>query len=179
MDSSDRGLKLIGTDRRPRQRVRDEVQALANEFVVPSFTVLFRQRNQVSVGQGSRGAARVSQEHQRKQARHFAVIREQAMQIATETDRLRRQLRALQVGTGARRVALVEDQIEDVQDHAQALRPLVIRRHAELGASRLDARLRPADPLGHGRLGHEERTGDLCRGQATHGAKGERDLRRG
>ena len=49
---------------------------------------------------------------------------------AGEPDRLGGQLGALQVGAGGRGVALVEDQVEHVQDDAQPLGPLRLRRHA-------------------------------------------------
>ena len=48
-------------------------------------------------------------------------------------------------------------------------------RHLERLAGVLDALLGPADPLRHGRLGHEERPGDLRGGEAADRAQGERD----
>ncbi len=65
-----------------------------------------------------------------------------------------------------------------MQDDAEALRLLIRRRQLEAGAGRLDALLRPADALRHGRLGHEEGAGDLGGRQAADGSQGQRDLRR-
>ena len=76
----------------------------------------------------------------------------------------RGQLGALQVGAGGRGVALVEDQVEHVQDHAAAARRARPRAAARTRTpAGLDALLGPADALGHGRLGHQERAGDLAR----------------
>ena len=72
-------------------------------------------------------------------------------------------------------VALVEDQVEHVQHGAQALVALLVRRHAERHAGRLDALLRAADPLRHRRFGHEERVGDLGGRETADGAQRQRD----
>jgi hypothetical protein len=65
-----------------------------------------------------------------------------------------------------------------VEHDAQALVALGLGRQAELRAGRLDALLGAADALGHRRLGHEERAGDLGRRQAADSAQCQRDLRR-
>ena len=95
-----------------------------------------------------------------------------------EPNRLVREIAALQVGADAAGVALVEDQVEHVQDGAESFGPLPVGGHAERHAGRLDALLGPADPLRHGRLGHQKRVGDLGRRQAADGPQRERDRRR-
>ncbi len=70
-------------------------------------------------------------------------------------------------------VALVEDQVEHVQDDPQPLLALRALRQAEGAAGRLDPLLGPADPGRHRGLRHQERAGDLGRGQATDGAQGQ------
>jgi hypothetical protein len=66
-----------------------------------------------------------------------------------------------------------------MEHDAEPLRLLSWRRQVEAGSGRLDALLRPADALRHGRLGHEEGPGDLGGRQAADGPQGQRDLRRG
>jgi len=127
----------------------------------------------------ARRPARVDQQHQREQAGHLAVVRQQVVDGAGEPDRLARELRALKVRARRRRVALVEDQVQDVQHGVEPLRALVLRRGSERRAGGLDALLGAADPLGHRRLGDEERAGDLRRRQAADRAQRERDLGRG
>jgi hypothetical protein len=84
----------------------------------------------------------------------------------------------MQVRPGTGGVALVEDQIQQVQDHAQPAGPLGRQRQHEPGADVTDALLGPTDPLRHGGLRDQERGGDLGGGQATHRPHGERELRR-
>ncbi len=87
----------------------------------------------------------------------------------------RGQFGAVQGGAGRRRIALVEDQVED----------LAARRAAGRGPQRSGRPKRhaphlllgPADALRHRRLGHQVRAGDLRRGQTADRAQGERDLR--
>ena len=86
----------------------------------------------------------------------------------------------LEVDTGQVRsarggVALVEEQVQDLAHRAKARG----RVGGELEAAPSQRGLRPADALRHGRLGDEERRGDLCRRQATNGPQGERELRCG
>jgi hypothetical protein len=82
----------------------------------------------------------------------------------------------VQVGTGTRGVALVENQVEHVQDHAQAILPLRVRRHPKWNAGILDLPLCPADALGHSRLWDEEGAGNLGGSQSTDRAQSEREL---
>ena len=95
-----------------------------------------------------------------------------------EPDGLRGQVAALQRGPDAAGVALVEDQVEHVQDGGQPLDALLGGRQSERHAGGLDALLRPADSLRHGGLGDQKRVGDFSRGEPTHGAQRQRDGRR-
>jgi len=65
-----------------------------------------------------------------------------------------------------------------VEDGAEPLAALAAGGHGERHATLLDALLGPADAPGHGRLGHQERPGDLRGGQAADRPQGQRDLRR-
>ena len=94
-----------------------------------------------------------------------------------QPDRLAGQVGAGQVGAAAAGVSLVEQQVEDVQHGPEPPRPLVRRRQRERLAGGLQRGLGPADPLGHGRLRHQERGGDLPGGQAADRAQRERDGR--
>ena len=86
--------------------------------------------------------------------------------------------RARQVGAAVARVALGEHQVEDVQHGSQPLAPLFGGRERERLVGRLDRRLRPADALGHRRLGDEERGRDLAGREPADRAQRERDRRR-
>src|SRR5262249_18461357 len=144
----------------------------------PQRPVLFCERNEAAVRTCTRRAPRIGQQHQRQQAGHLTIGGQQPPHLAGEADRLGGQLAALQVRAGARRVALVEDQVEHVQDDPQPGGALWLRREAERDAAGLDGLLGAADALSDRRLRDEEGSRDLRRRQAADRAQGERELRR-
>ena len=95
---------------------------------------------------------------------HLGFVGQQLGQGATEPDRLGGQLRAAAV-------ALVEDQVDDRQRRSQAIGQQVRRRHSERDARRGDLVLGPDQALGHRRLRHEERAGDLGGAEPAQGAQ--------
>jgi hypothetical protein len=112
------------------------------------------------------GATRVVQQHQCQQSPHLGVVGHQLGQQLTEADRLVAQLPADEALALCGRVALVEDQVHHPQHAAHAVGQLLVGRHA-IGDVRVgDLALGPHDPLAHGRLGDQERAGDLAGRQA-------------
>ena len=85
---------------------------------------------------------------------------------------------ASEVRAVAGRVALVEEQVEDMEDGSQSLRAFRRRGKRERLGGRLHLGLRPTDPLRHRRLGDEERRGDLAGREPAHRAQRQRDGRR-
>ena len=145
---------------------------------VPAAPVLLGHRDQRAVRPGPGRPAGVGEQHQGQQPGHLAVVGQQPVDQAGQPDRLGRQLGAVQARARRAGVALVEDQVEHVQDRAEPFGALRARGHAERDAAVLDALLGPADAPGHGRLRHQERPGDLGGGQAADRPQGQRDLRR-
>ena len=94
---------------------------------------------------------------------------------AGEADGLGGEVRALEIGTGAGGVALVEDEIEDVEHGAEALGALFGGGRLKADAGGLDGGFGAGDALRHGGLGHQEGAGDLRGGEAADGAQSERD----
>ena len=87
----DRGLQLVRAERRGRERVRDERDALVDAAPRSQRrAVLLGERDQRAVGAGARGAARVGEQHQREQAGDLAVVGQQAVHLPGEADRLGR-----------------------------------------------------------------------------------------
>jgi hypothetical protein len=66
-----------------------------------------------------RRTPRVDQQHQSEESRDLAVVGQQPVRHPRQADRLVRELRAVQLGAAAARVALVEDQVQDAEHHAQ------------------------------------------------------------
>jgi len=123
----------------------------------------------VPSGPRARRPPRVGQQHQREQARDLRVVGKRTADHPSEPDRLPGEVAARELRPAAGQVALVEDQVEHMQDGAQALCPLLTTRHRERDRRTLDGLLGAADPLRHRPLGDEERIGDLGRGQPTDG----------
>lgn len=90
----------------------------------------------------------MGEQHQRQQPAHVVLAGQQPVQHAGQADRLLGQAHALQPAplrpARAGGIALVEDQIEDVQHRAQ---PRGVERQRE--RRRTDRGLGPTDPLGH------------------------------
>ena len=132
MYRGDRGLELVGAQPAGTGQGRgDQRDALGDQAGVPPRPVLFGERDQSAVGPGTCGTPCVREQHERQQPRHLPVRGPHLMDRAGEPDRLTGQLGPLQVGAGARGVALVKDQVEHLEHHAQPVRPLVRRRQAE------------------------------------------------
>jgi hypothetical protein len=74
-------------------------------------------------------------------------------------------------------VALVEDQVERVQNCAQPLGSLLGVWHPERQMTVLDRLFGSGDAARHRLLGDQEGAGDLGGAQACHGPQGQRDLR--
>ena len=86
---------------------------------VPAAPVLLGHGDQLAVGPGPRRPAGVGEQHQRQQPRHLAVVGQQPVDHAGQPDRLGRQLAAVQARPRGAGVALVEDQVEHVEDGAE------------------------------------------------------------
>ncbi len=183
-----RGLVVQGRDSRlhlvlaylpPPQRLGDQAYPLDDQTPVPQGPVLLGQGDQLAVGTAASGAPGVGEQHESEQAGDLGILRCGRVDAPGQADGLAGQVGAGQVGAAAAGVALVEEQVEHVQHQPKAFRALVGWRERERLAGCLDLGLGPADPLGHGRLGNEERGGDLASGQAADRAQRERDGQRG
>ncbi len=179
MQSRDRRLHLVFTHLTPPQRPGDQAYPLDDERPVPQGAVLLGEGDQPAVGTAASRAPGVGEQHEREEAGDLGILGQAGPDAPGQPDGLARQVGAGQVRAAAAGVALVEQQVEDVQHQPEAFRALVGRRERERLARCLDLGLGPADPLGHGRLGNEERGGDLARGQAADRAERERDGQRG
>ena len=120
VDGGDRRLQLVRADGAGRQRGGDERQPLGDLVRVPERAVLLLERHEPGRPEARRTAG-VGQEHQRQQARDLVVVGQQPAQHPRQPDRLARELDARQRLARGRRVALVEEQVEDLQDDVEAL----------------------------------------------------------
>jgi hypothetical protein len=119
----------------------------------------------------------VGQQHERQEPGHLVVGGQPLVQPAGETDRLLRQVRVGQPGPDRCRVPLREDQVEHVGHSGDPAGQLVGGRDREPRPGLAQAGLGPTDPLGHGRLGHQERSRDLPGGEPADRPERQRHLR--
>ena len=146
--------------------------------MIPEVPILFRERDQLAVRPGAGRAAGIGQQHQRQQPSDLAIGREEPMHGPRQPDGLVRQIAAVQGCPDAAGVAFVENQIENVENGAQAPGALAFVGHAKRRTGRLDGLFRAADPLRHRRLRDQEGVGDLGGRQAADRAKRQRNRRR-
>jgi len=125
---------------------------------------------------GTRSAPGVGQQQEGQQSGGLGLLWHQLVEQAREPDCLGAEIAPLQGRSRARRVALVEDEIQHVQHDAEPVGALAVRRQREGQTRGLDALLCPADPLGQGWLGDQKRVRDLGRRQPTDRAQGEGEL---
>ena len=119
------------------------------------------------------------QQHEREQPRHLRLVGHQGGEDAGKVDRLDAQSVAYQIGAGARRVALVEQEVQHTEHRRGALGQHVGGWHAVRDARVADLVLGAYETLRHRGLGHEERARDLRRGEPDERAQCQCDLRLG
>ena len=165
MARGDRGLQLV----RPRlagpQGLGEQLLTLGDLRPVPARAVLVGQQDQVARRADPAAAARVGQQQQRQQPCHLGLARHQRGQRAGQPDRLVAQIAPDQGVAGRRFVARGEHQVHDAQHAADPPGPLVGRGEGQRDARLPDLAFRADQPLGHGRLGDQERGRDLRGGQ--------------
>ncbi len=169
----DRRLQLVRAGPPMAQRRLQAPVGLVDLGPVPQGTVLVLERDQVARRVQAGAPARVMEQHQRQQAGRLGLVGHEAAQRAGEPDRLVAQLGADEVGAPGGRVPLVEQQIQHREDPAGALGQQMRGRDPIRDARAGDLALGAHEPLGHRRLRHQERPGDLRRGQPGQRAQGE------
>ena len=143
---------------------------------IPGAAVLLVERDQLTRRRDPRRPAGLGQQHQRHQAGHLTVRRQQCLQQPGQPNRLEGEVAAYGLLPGIRsEVTLVEDQEEDRQDAGDAGREVLGGGDPVRDPRRLDLALRAGDPLTHSGLLHQEGAGDLGYGQPADHAQRQRD----
>ena len=166
LERGDRRLQLVLTGLPQAHGTLERPKALADARLVPQRAVLLLDREVAAALVHARGAPRVVQQHQREQSPHLPVVGHQLAQQEAEADCLVAQLLAHEAIAFRGGVTLVEDQIDDAQDPAHAVRQLLVSRHLIGNPGVGDLALGPHDPLAHRRLGHQECARDLAGGES-------------
>ncbi len=167
MHGADGRLDLVRAGAAPAQAAADQRLALGDQPLVPPAAVLVGEQDQVPAGVRAGRAAGLGKQHEGEQAQRLRLVWHQAGQQAAEPDGLGGEVRPGQVLAGRRGVALIEDQVDDGEYGAQPFGQIGVLRHAVGNARVADLALGADQSLGHGRLGDQERAGDLGGGQAA------------
>ena len=155
------------------------MQPVPDEQPVPPPPVLVGEQHRLARRVGAGAHARSLQFHQRDQPVRLGLACHQPGQDPAEPHRLGAQRRPHPVRTPGRRVALVEHQVDDLEDRGQAARDLGPRRDLERHPPGGQGALGPHDALRDGGLGDQEGPGDLGGGQPAEQPQGEGGARLG
>lgn len=175
MHRNDRRLQGVGPDAAAGQGPLDQAEPLDDQSTIPQSAVLLVEPHQFAAGRDPRLAPRVVQQHQGEQAEGLGVG-QQLDQQAADADRLAAEIGAGQAGAGGGRVALVEHQVDHLQDVAQPLGEFLQGRYLVGNPGLADLVLGPHDALGDGAGRGEEGAGDLLGAQVADLAQGQRHL---
>ena len=142
--------------------------------MIPQRAVLVEQQDRPPRRPEPRPCARRLDLQERHQAVDLRLLGHQPGQDAAQAQRLLAQRRPHPVVAGRRRVALVEDQVDDFQHRGEAFREFGPARHLEGDVLVGQGPLGPHDALGDGRLRGQERPRDLVGRQPAQQAQRQR-----
>jgi hypothetical protein len=128
----DRRLQRVGAALfAQRFGARQRREAAVNQQLIPARAILLQQQDGLAVRAHPRRGARGLDFHQRGQAVHLGLVRHQPAQDAPEAQRIFAQRGSHPVVTGGRRIALVEDQVDDLEHGGEPRSQLGPARHLE------------------------------------------------
>src|SRR4029453_5534534 len=128
MEGGDRCLDLVRTGPASLQRRLDEGLALGDSASIPPGAVLVLEQDEITVRVDARLPPRVVEQHQGEEPDRLRLVREQRDDDAGQPDRLRTQLTPDERIARGRRIALVVDEIEHLQNAVETVRQEVSRR---------------------------------------------------
>jgi hypothetical protein len=178
MEGGDRRLQLESSGAAQLQCPMQGFQPFGDRRAVPEVPVLTVQGDVASLVIDACLVARVVEQHQRQQPPALCIFGHQLTEQSAQTERLGAELPADEFFAAGRGVALIEDQIDDLEDAADPSRQLLVLGDG-VGDMRIgDFVLGPHDALAHRRLGHKESACDLAGRQAADCSEGESDASR-
>ena len=120
MERGDRRLHLVRTGTAVPHRLVEQGQPLGDHRAVPPAAVLILEQDDGAVGVEPRRRAGVLQQQQGGEPHDLGLGRKQPQQQPREPDRLLAQRRAHMRLAAARRIALVEDEVDHGRHRGEA-----------------------------------------------------------
>ncbi len=181
--SADSGAGVAGGDlrlqrigpRRPQCLGRGKRREPATDGgLVPASAILVGKQDRLAVPPRAGAQPRGLDLHQRDETVHLRLGRCQTGEDAAEAQRFLAQLRPHPVVAGRRRIAFVEDQVDDLQHRGEARRQFLAARRLEADIGLGQRALGAHDALGHGRLADQEGARDFIGSEPAKQAQRER-----
>jgi len=138
-----------------------------NKQLVPARAVLIEQQHRLSRRTYTRPRARRLDFHQRDQAVDLRLLGSEFGQYAPEPQRVFAERGTHPIVTGRRRVALIEDEVDNFEHRRQTGGKLGPAGHLEGDTLFGEGALSPDDALGDGGLRDEKRTRNLVSRQTS------------
>ena len=145
-----------------------------DEPFVPAAAILVLEQHQVARFIHTRRQPRRLKRHQRHQRVHARRRDRGSRDQPSESQRLKAEILADQIGAGLCGIALVEHEIDHFEHRVEARRQLRARRHVERQALIANLPLRPHQPLGNRALVGEKGAGDFADTEAADRFEAER-----
>ena len=175
MAGGDRGLQRVRAVLAAELfRARQRGQAPADQQLVPPRAVLIQQQHRLAGRPGTGRDPGGLDFHQGHQPVHLGLGRGELSQQAAQPQCFGAEVRPHPVIAGGGRVALVEDEVHDLQHGCQPGGPLLAVRRLERHAGLAEGPLGPDDALRDRRLRDQVGAGDLGRTQPAEQAERER-----
>ena len=124
MDAGNGGLDLIGAGAPVAERLLHQRMAFGDQLAIPEAAILIFEQHDGALRIEARPRSRMLEKQERRQPHDLGLAREEPQQQAGEADRLLAQGGADMGAAAARRIALVEHQIDHRGDGGEALGPL-------------------------------------------------------
>lgn len=171
------GLKVILADFVPGRRLAELDDSAGDHGAVPERTVLILKAKDISVGIGAGAKTRGVQEHEGKQSvRARQVGRRMLGNQRGQADGFGTEFFADEIFTAGSFVALVEKEVDSLEDGIEPGREFFTAGNFERDAKLADALLGASEALGDGGLGGKESFRNFGRAETAKGFEGERRL---
>ena len=151
-------------------------EATTDEELIPVRTVLIEEQDRLSRRARARPGTRCLNFHERDQAVNLRLLWCEPGQDASEPQRILAERGPHPVVAGGRRVAFVEDEVDDPEHRRQTRGQFRTAGNFKRNALFGESALGPNDALGDGRLWNEEGSRNLVGRQTSEQAKCERYL---
>jgi cation:H+ antiporter len=174
------GLQDVRTTggRAERRAVRQRGEQLGSSrqaCAIPAGAILVEQQDGLAVFVGARRRPSRRRLHQREEAAHLRLRGRKLVKQIAQAEGLFLERWAREIVAGARGIALIVNQVDDLQDRSEPRRQIFASGNFERNVRQRERLFRPHDALRDGRLRGQERARDSLGGQPGDEPERQRD----